>query len=663
MKTLKNLLFLCSLAVLTACSDDAFVPQSEVIPATGSGSVDYISMTVPDIEIDDATTRSKLIDDGTELKFVWQEKDAIGVVPMNGLPLKFPIHAENAQKNTAVFDGGDWALKTSTKYAAFFPYNKNIAEKDIRHIPIDYRGQTQSNYMKYDFMATGAIQPKDGAVNFTMQRLSAIIKIRTFIGADNRVQYCSLTAKDPVFGIKGTLDLSGTKPVYTPEIMSKSINLNLEVNKVSSGEYFTFYVMIPPTNLSGKTLKFIMNNNSGAAKEVEIEGKNFEAGKAYYAFAGAAQDSYITNENLIAAAGLTDVVVENKGVNVWSQRERIMQVTWINVAEKNDPTVCDEIGFFRNLKTLYCNSNQLTSLDVSNNTALTRLDCYRNQLTSLDVSNNTALTRLDCYSNQLTSLDVSNNTALTHLYCYRNQLTSLDVSNNTALITLSCHNNQLTSLDVSNNTALTQLDCYSNQLTSLDVSNNTALITLSCHNNQLTSLDVSNNTDLARLDCHNNQLTSLDVSNNTALTYLWCYSNQLTSLSITNLPKLELLNVTDNKQLTTLYCSFNALTTLNVSGCSALATLHCPNNYLKTLDISSCTALTELYCYKNLMSALDITKCTSLTKSKVRCGGQYEDEEKTTYKTLTLTARATDTTELLFTQQAMGNLNVTVVNQ
>ena len=40
-----------------------------------------------------------------------------------------------------------------------------------------------------------------------------------------------------------------------------------------------------------------------------------------------------------------------------------------------------------------------------------------NQLTSLDVSNNTALTYLDCGNNQLTSLDVSNNTALEYLYC------------------------------------------------------------------------------------------------------------------------------------------------------------------------------------------------------------------------------------------------------
>ncbi|MEG0191174.1 MAG: leucine-rich repeat domain-containing protein, partial [Lachnospiraceae bacterium] len=41
------------------------------------------------------------------------------------------------------------------------------------------------------------------------------------------------------------------------------------------------------------------------------------------------------------------------------------------------------IKYFTALTTLKCASNQLTSLDVSNNTSLTILDCGDNQLTSL----------------------------------------------------------------------------------------------------------------------------------------------------------------------------------------------------------------------------------------------------------------------------------------
>ena len=130
-----------------------------------------------------------------------------------------------------------------------------------------------------------------------------------------------------------------------------------------------------------------------------------------------------------------------------------------------------EIRYFTELKSyLYCDNNQLTYLDVSNNTALKYLVCYNNPLTTLDVCNNTALTVLNCGNNQLTTLDVSNNAALTGLNCDGNQLTTLDVSNNTALTELSCVNNQLTDLDVSNNTALKNLNCYGNPLQSVTIS-------------------------------------------------------------------------------------------------------------------------------------------------------------------------------------------------
>ena len=120
------------------------------------------------------------------------------------------------------------------------------------------------------------------------------------------------------------------------------------------------------------------------------------------------------------------------------------------------------IEYFSDLDTLLCYGNQLTTLDVSKNTALKQLDCSSNQLTILDVSKNTALDCLYCLGNQLTSLDVSKNTALTGLYCSDNQLTALDISNNTALEWLFCYNNQLTFLDISNNTALTGLSYYNN---------------------------------------------------------------------------------------------------------------------------------------------------------------------------------------------------------
>ena len=137
-----------------------------------------------------------------------------------------------------------------------------------------------------------------------------------------------------------------------------------------------------------------------------------------------------------------------------------MQVKSIVVSGKDDPTVCDEIGFFRNLEELKCSGNGITYLDVSNNPKLTYLGCYYNELTSLDVSNNTALYDLRCDGNQLTSFVVTNHSSLIILNIYNNpKLTSLD-----------CSRNALTILGFTGCTALKSLDCNWNRLTELDIS-------------------------------------------------------------------------------------------------------------------------------------------------------------------------------------------------
>ena len=702
MKAIKQFLFLCFLAVLTACSEDAFVPQQEVISA-GDDSVDLISMVVPDVEID-ATTRSKLYEDGDELKFTWQENDAIGVVPMSGSPLHFPIHAENAGTNTALFDGGGWALKTNIKYAAFFPIKTNNQTTDIHNIAFDYTGQNESNYAKYDFLATGAIKPKDGAVKFTMQRLSAILKIKITMPAGSYGRYGTLSTHMTPFNIKGTLDLSGTEPVYNVTEKSKFIHTQLNADRTSTSEWtYEVFMMIPPTNLDDETLLFSITSDKGYAYNVYFQGKNYEAGKAYV-IEEEAYDVSIMNANLISAAESQNSITFNKvlgevNVNDATNQTLLKQVKTLKLEELNDSTVCNQIEFFPNLEKLNCKKNGISSLDISKNTKLTELKCDENKLTSLDVSNNTALTELtcnknqltaldvskllqlkyfECSDNQLTSLDVSNNTALALLYCGKNLLKTLDVTNNTELSSLACYTNQLTSLDVSKNTKLTYLVPQINQLSEIDVTKNTNLMYFYCDQNKLTSLDLSNNTKLRSLQCFSNQLTTLDVSNNPELTSLHCNNNQLTTLSVTNNMKLAALDISLNQfesftiinhsnlkylkasnmpTLKTLYCTGNALETLYVYNCLNLKILQCYNNNLTSLsDVTTCPSLISLGCYNNLMSELDIRNCTSLKLDNVACGNQWADIDKTEPQTLKLYITSSNTGSLYYTDSLNKNV-------
>jgi hypothetical protein len=189
------------------------------------------------------------------------------------------------------------------------------------------------------------------------------------------------------------------------------------------------------------------------------------------------------------------------------------------------------------LGTIFCANLGISDLTgITAFTALTSLECGDNQLSYLDVSQNTDLTTLDCGGNKLTDLDVSTNTALTYLACDSNKLEGLDVSANLDLNDLRCQGNKLISLDVSNNIALAQMECMWNEFTSLDLSNNTALIYLWCSSNQLTSLDLrnGNNTNIELIptsSAYNIVMTNspylncIDVDDATWSTANWTVAN------------------------------------------------------------------------------------------------------------------------------------------
>ncbi|WP_298903610.1 T9SS type A sorting domain-containing protein [uncultured Psychroserpens sp.] len=237
--------------------------------------------------------------------------------------------------------------------------------------------------------------------------------------------------------------------------------------------------------------------------------------------------------------------------------------TIINVENSN---ISDLTGIeaFTNLLELNCRSNQLSSIDVSQNTSLQILNCFDNQLTNLDITQNTNLTLLTFQDNFLTTIDLSQNANLQNISAHNNQLSSLDLSQNVSLEQLTCYNNQLTQLDLSNSPNLTYLDCNMNNLTTLDVSQNFDIQTLICGVNSIAQLDLTQKDQLTILRCQDNSLTSLDTSD--------CESLQDLNCGIVNL--LTVLDLSQNTNLQNLDCSGNGLLTeLNIKNGSIEAIL------------------------------------------------------------------------------------------
>jgi hypothetical protein len=350
----------------------------------------------------------------------------------------------------------------------------------------------------------------------------------------------------------------------------------------------------------------------------------------------------VTAQNVtIPDANFKSYLVGNASINTNSDSE--IQVT--EAAAFTGTITCNNLGInsvtgleaFTGITGLYLFMNNLTSLDVSANTALYILNCRNNQLTALNLSNNLNLLDVNCSQNDITSLDLSLQTSLIGIDCTENLLTSLNVANgnNSNVININFMAQQnpfLTCIEVDDAAWSTtnwvnhdagasfSEDCGAACVVSIPDANfkaylvgNTAINTntdteiqcseaasftgsINCSSNSIANMTgIESFTALTALDCSDNQLTSLNISSNTALTLLNCSDNQLTAL-----------NVSSNTALAILRCFHNELASLSVSTNTALTTLNCYDNQLTSLNISGNTALTILDCRTNLLTALNV---------------------------------------------------------
>ena len=124
---------------------------------------------------------------------------------------------------------------------------------------------------------------------------------------------------------------------------------------------------------------------------------------------GISQNVHIPDANFKAAL----LTAPNTGIDTNGDGE--IQVSeaqaWNSPIDVTNKNISDLTGIeaFINIDILACGGNNLTSLNLNQNTKLERLFCMNNQIGNLSLYNNTSLTLLYCYNNNLTRLNVSNN--------------------------------------------------------------------------------------------------------------------------------------------------------------------------------------------------------------------------------------------------------------
>ena len=271
-----------------------------------------------------------------------------------------------------------------------------------------------------------------------------------------------------------------------------------------------------------------------------------------------------------------------------------------------------DIANCTSLQTLMCfeNSSLSTIQGLESCTALTYIDCEDCAISNLSgVNSLNNLEKLYCRSNNLTTLTVTN----------KHNLKIIRLTGNTLLTTVNCFNCALTELYVSGCGAINTLMCYGNSnLTEITgLANCISMKKLSCYSCSLTNLPGLNGmTDLTNVICSNNKLTSLTLTNKSQLQQLWVDDNtQLTSLETYDNPLLTSLNVTGCTQLQTLHCYSNA-TLSQITGledCTALKEIKCFSCALTSLDgLQGKTNLERVSCSMNQLTSLNVQGCTKL---------------------------------------------------
>lgn len=288
MKFLSNsnsLLLAAAFVSLQACSDICEVQN----PQNGD-LLKSLSATVTDFELgeDEATRTSYVVSPTEGFVFSWALGDTLGIYPVGGNQVDFPI-SDGIGTKTALFDGGSWALRSSYTYAGYYPYSANHYHNPQTAIPVTFAGQKQSGnnkldgLSKYDYMAAAPVGASlSGSVNLELKHLASFVRFQLTMPSVGNYTSLTLTSGDVKFIETATYDLTSETPSLTPVTSSETFTLALEdISTTEANQVITLYAMIAPVSQKTSSITIRVADDKKNTYSIETTGKNLTAGKSY----------------------------------------------------------------------------------------------------------------------------------------------------------------------------------------------------------------------------------------------------------------------------------------------------------------------------------------------------------------------------------------------
>lgn len=343
MKIIKFTVAMATAIGLISCSESVELIGTDSLQIEITDDVRYVHsffVTSRDF-VSDGITRSSLVLNEGVLDFSWTEGDTIGVFPIGGYQVDFPI-SDGVGTKTALFDGGQWALRAEALYAGYFPFSTVFFTANPMALPVDYSGQILdgsapfSNLGKYDYQVAPATATTDeGTVDLQLQHLGAVEQIRLVLPAEGSYTHLSLSCLDAQFSTQGTFDITSDAPVIVP-MHHGSMEFDLcNVTAAAEGDEVLLYFITAPVDQTGSVVNALLTDSEGNEYTATYNGKAMNAGTLI------ARKATFTPVEVVAGskAGLLDGAAFNTAIRqLVGNAETLRRIVFCQSA-KNSSTI------------------------------------------------------------------------------------------------------------------------------------------------------------------------------------------------------------------------------------------------------------------------------------------------------------------------------------
>ena len=291
------------------------------LDTTPEVDITTVRCTIPRIDVEEDFATG-ILDTLTATKatfsnsnFLWSAGDKIGIVPNTGAQIYFEVD-NGAGTSTASFDGGDWAMKSTGTFYAYYPLYPDIfLSKD--HVSVSYTGQTQSgnnnNLHTGDYwtLYTEGTTAVGNALNFSFNHLTSFFKTYVTVPAGT---YTKITFSAPteVFIKDGYFDLSAQTPTIVGTTMTDELCLDLQNVTFAEETELTGYLVLAPVDITGVPITVTVYKDGEPAYEYTLTKANPMVAAKTYAFRATALTQLAASAaqaNALYAAGATSVSI------------------------------------------------------------------------------------------------------------------------------------------------------------------------------------------------------------------------------------------------------------------------------------------------------------------------------------------------------------------